>query len=142
MTAEALRAYPDYISYMNQLASAHPHWWYLSDSNVEWGDDARALADYLHAHGETEVRGAISGGWGSLELYDIHYYEIFPKPGRVIPERGTSRSAPASLTVRQLRCRPIKTENLFPTSSESTTSPTIAPARPRRSLATQSTSIV
>jgi hypothetical protein len=84
--AEALRAYPDYIPYMNQLASAHPHWWYLSDSNVEWGDDARALAEYLHAHGETEVRGAVSGGWGSLELYDIHYYEIFPKPGRVIPE--------------------------------------------------------
>jgi len=64
MTAEALRAYPDYISYMNQLASAHPHWWYLSDSNVEWGDDARALADYLHAHGETEVRGRYLGRLG------------------------------------------------------------------------------
>jgi hypothetical protein len=86
MAAEALRTYPDYIPYMNQLASAHPHWWYLSDSNVEWGDDARALAEYLHAHGENEVRGAVSGGWGSLGLYDIHYYEIFPKPGRVIPE--------------------------------------------------------
>jgi len=86
MSVEMLRAYPDYIPYMNQLASAHPHWWYLSDSNVEWGDDARALADYLHAHGETEVRGALSGGWGTLELYGIHYHEIFPKPGRVTPE--------------------------------------------------------
>jgi hypothetical protein len=83
---EELRAYPDYIPYMNQLAAAHPHWWYLSDSNVEWGDDARALADYLHARGETDVRGALSGGWGTLQLYDIGYHEIFPKPGRVIPE--------------------------------------------------------
>lgn len=86
MSVEMLRAYPDYIPYMNQLASGHPHWWYLSDSNVEWGDDVRALAEYLHAHGETDVRGALSGGWGSLQFYDINYHEIFPKPGRVIPE--------------------------------------------------------
>jgi len=86
MTVEMLRAYPDYIPYMNQIASAHPHWWYLSDSNVEWGDDARALAEYLHARGETDVRGALSGGWGTLQFYGIGYHEIFPKPGRVTPE--------------------------------------------------------
>ena len=85
-TVEALRAYPNYVPYMNQLASSHPHWWYLSDSNVEWGDDARDLAEYLHARGETEVRGAISGGWGTLARYGIAYHEIFPKPGVVIPE--------------------------------------------------------
>lgn len=83
---EALRAYPHYVPYMNQLASRHPHWWYLSDSNVEWGDDARELAEYLHARGETEVCGAISGAWGSLARYGIAYHEIFPKPGRVTPE--------------------------------------------------------
>jgi hypothetical protein len=86
MGVEMLRAYPDYLPYMNQLASAHSRWWYLSDSNVEWGDDARALADYLHARGETDVRGALSGGWATLELYGIHYHEIFPKPGRLVPE--------------------------------------------------------
>ncbi len=86
MGAESLRAYPDYIPYMNQLASAHPHWWYLSDSNVEWGDDARALAEYLHARGETDVRGAVSGGWGTLAQYGIAYHEIFPRPGVQIPE--------------------------------------------------------
>ncbi|HAF14094.1 MAG TPA: hypothetical protein DHU55_08990 [Blastocatellia bacterium] len=85
-TVEALRAYPDYVPYMNQLASSHPHWWYLSDSNVEWGDDARDLAEYLHARGETEVRGAISGGWGTLARYGIAYHEIFPKPGVKIPD--------------------------------------------------------
>ncbi len=86
ISVEMLRAFPNYIPYMNQLASSHPHWWYLSDSNVEWGDDARELADYLHAHGETEVRGALSGGWGTLQFYGIRYHEMFPKPGRVIPE--------------------------------------------------------
>jgi hypothetical protein len=86
MSVEMLRAYPDYIPYVNQLAYAHPHWWYLSDSNVEWGDDAGALADYLHARGETDVRGVLSGGWGTLQLYGIRYHEIFPKPGRVTPE--------------------------------------------------------
>lgn len=86
MSVEMLRAFPNYIPYMNQLASNHPHWWYLSDSNVEWGDDARDLADYLHAHGETEVRGALSGGWGTLQFYGIRYHEMFPKPGRAIPE--------------------------------------------------------
>ena len=79
MAVEALRAYPDYIPYMNQLASNHPHWWYLSDSNVEWGDDLNALADYLHARGETEVRGLLSGGWTTLGNYGIGYHEIFLK---------------------------------------------------------------
>ncbi len=86
MAVEVLRAYPNYIPYMNQLASAHPHWWYLSDSNVEWGDDLNALADYLHARGETEVRGALAGGWSTLGDYGITYHEIFLKPGKDIPE--------------------------------------------------------
>jgi hypothetical protein len=85
MSADAFRAYPDYIPYMNQLASAHPHWWYLSDSNVEWGDDGRALAEYLHARGETEVVGSLSGGWGSLAQYDITYHEILLHTGKPIP---------------------------------------------------------
>ena len=83
---EAGRAYPDYIPYMNQLAYAHPHWWYLSDSNVEWGDDALALAEYLRARGENHVRGAVSGGGETLALHGIHYHEIFPKPGRALPD--------------------------------------------------------
>jgi 4-amino-4-deoxy-L-arabinose transferase-like glycosyltransferase len=86
MSVEVLRAYPDYLPYMNQLASAHPHWWYLSDSNVEWGEDGRALAEYLRARGETEVAGAVSGGWGTLAQYGITYHEIFPKPGVPVPD--------------------------------------------------------
>jgi hypothetical protein len=86
MAAEALRTFPDYLPYMNQLARPHPHWWYLSDSNVEWGEDNRALAEYLHARGETEVVGALSGAWGSLAQYDINYHDIFPHPGVIVPD--------------------------------------------------------
>ena len=73
MCFEAVRAFPNHISYMNQLASARPHWWYLSDSNVEWGDDVRALAAYLRERGETSVRGGFLGGFIVLHHYGVGY---------------------------------------------------------------------
>ena len=65
---------------MNQLAGARPHWWYLSDSNVEWGDDVRALALYLRERGEKRVGGAMLG-WQLLELYGVEQTAIFVPPG-------------------------------------------------------------
>jgi hypothetical protein len=82
---EAARAYPDHMSYMNQLASARPHWWYLSDSNVEWGDDVRDLALYLRGRGETRVGGALLG-WQLLELYGVEQADIFVPPGEPVEE--------------------------------------------------------
>jgi len=73
---EAARAYPDHMSYMNQLASRAPHWWYLSDSNVEWGDDVRSLAEYLRARGETRVNGAFLGGYMTLRHYGVEYEDL------------------------------------------------------------------
>jgi 4-amino-4-deoxy-L-arabinose transferase-like glycosyltransferase len=83
---EAARAYPDYIPYMNQLASGRPHWQYLSDSNVEWGDDVGALAEYLKARGETRVRAALLGGPVILPLYGVEYVDLTAPPGAVLPE--------------------------------------------------------
>ncbi len=70
MSFEAARAYPNYMPYMNQLASGAPHWYYLSDSNVEWGDDIREMAMYLHARGERQVAVAVLN-WGMLDIYNI-----------------------------------------------------------------------
>jgi hypothetical protein len=78
MVFEAARTFPDYMPYMNQLASRHPHWWYLSDSNVEWGDDVGELAAYLKARGETRVRAALSGGPITLIQYNIEYVDLLP----------------------------------------------------------------
>jgi len=78
---EAVRGYPDYISYMNQIASRRPAWAYLSDSNIEWGDDAGALAAYLKAKGETRVRAAFLGGSVVLPLYGVEYLDLVSPPG-------------------------------------------------------------
>jgi 4-amino-4-deoxy-L-arabinose transferase-like glycosyltransferase len=77
---EAARAHPDHMSYMNQLAYRQPHWWYLSDSNVEWGDDTRALAEYLRAKGETKVRAMFLGGFLTLHHYGVDYLDAFAVP--------------------------------------------------------------
>jgi 4-amino-4-deoxy-L-arabinose transferase-like glycosyltransferase len=75
ISIETLRIYPNYMPYLNQLASARAHWWYLSDSNVEWGDDARELAAYLRARGETRVRAMLLGGFATLDFYGVNYQD-------------------------------------------------------------------
>ena len=80
MCVEAARAFPDHMSYMNQLAYSKPHWWYLSDSNVEWGDDTRALAEYLRAKGETKVRAMFLGGFLTLHHYGVDYLDALAVP--------------------------------------------------------------
>jgi hypothetical protein len=85
---EAIRAYPNYMAYMNQLASARPHWWYLSDSNVEWGDDVKELAEYLRARGETRTRALLLGGYVTLGFYGVEYVDALaplePSPPRYL----------------------------------------------------------
>lgn len=71
---EVIRTYPNYIPYMNELAYSRPHWWYLSDSNVEWGDSMPELASYLHERGETKVRAAMLGAW-PLGRYGIDFVD-------------------------------------------------------------------
>jgi hypothetical protein len=94
MIFEAARTFPDYTPYMNQLASSQPHWWYLSDSNVEWGDDVGQLAAYLKARGETRVRAALSGGRLTLTEYNVEYVDLLPGDGGAVPdERYTAIGA-------------------------------------------------
>lgn len=76
---EAFRAYPDHMTYFNQLA-VRPHWWYLSDSNVEWGDDIKALASYLHERGETRVQSALLGGFLILPANGIENFDLILPP--------------------------------------------------------------
>ncbi len=84
--ATAARAYPDYLGYVNELARPEPRWYYLSDSNVEWGDDTVALARYLRARGETGVRAALAGGRDTLRYYDVAYGDLLAAPGGQGPE--------------------------------------------------------
>jgi hypothetical protein len=92
MCFEAARAYPDHMSYMNQLASRAPHWWYLSDSNVEWGDDTPALAAYLRERGERDVRGMFLAGFLTLHHYGVGYLDALA-PASGSPPRYTAIGA-------------------------------------------------
>ena len=82
MMFEAIRTYPDYLTYMNEFASGAPHWYYLSDSNVEWGDDVKGLAQYLREHGEDTVSEAI---WcfETLQYYGINKIDAPADPDQV-----------------------------------------------------------
>jgi 4-amino-4-deoxy-L-arabinose transferase-like glycosyltransferase len=73
---EAALIYPNYLPYMNALTLGRPHWQLLGDSNLEWGENIPALADYLHAHGETAITAATSAGWQTLQLQGITYYPL------------------------------------------------------------------
>ena len=70
---------------MKKLAAGRERWRYLSDSNVEWGDDVRALAEYLKARGETRVRAALLGGSLVLPLYGVEYVDLLAPPGAEPP---------------------------------------------------------
>jgi Dolichyl-phosphate-mannose-protein mannosyltransferase len=80
MAYESVRTFPDYVPYTNQLTGRQPGWRYLSDSNVEWGDDVGELANYLKAHGETRVTAALSAGWSTLRQYDVEYVNLLSLP--------------------------------------------------------------
>src|SRR5262249_17739770 len=86
MGAEALFTYPNYMSYMNQFTVGQPHWRYLSDSNVEWGDDVRGLAEYLHARGEKSVQAALIGGTTTLRYYGIDYINLISPDETSLPK--------------------------------------------------------
>jgi hypothetical protein len=93
---EAARAFPHYVPYMNQMAWRRPRWYYLTDSNVEWGDDARELALYLRARGETRVRAALLDGITfndhgveyarTLEHYGVEYVNLVSADEESRPE--------------------------------------------------------
>jgi hypothetical protein len=78
MLVEAVRAYPDYLSFTNSLTLGRPGWQLLSDSNVEWGQNIGDLARYLDARGETSLVGSLSGGWATPPLYGIKLLDFAP----------------------------------------------------------------
>jgi 4-amino-4-deoxy-L-arabinose transferase-like glycosyltransferase len=86
IVVEAVRAYPNHMSYMNELTWRHPPWYYLSDSNIEWGDDVADLATYLRARGETKVRAALLGGWATLPRYGVDYISLLVPADVQLPE--------------------------------------------------------
>lgn len=93
MLFDAVRAYPDYMSFTNALTLGKPNWQLLSDSNVEWGEDMGDLARYLHEHGETKFVGALSAGWVTPELYGVQLLDFAPADMKASPTRYVALGA-------------------------------------------------
>lgn len=68
------RTHPDYLAYFNELAGAHPER-ILVDSDLDWGQDLKRLADTLRARGIDSVALAYFGS-AHPEKYGIAHREI------------------------------------------------------------------
>jgi hypothetical protein len=67
----AVITYPGYMTYFSPLAGGTARGWTrLSDSNVETGQEAKTLAAFLKARGETSVEGIFIGD-GFMRFYGI-----------------------------------------------------------------------
>lgn len=83
-SVEAALAFPHYTAYVNEFARGGG-WRYLSDSNVEWGDDAQDLAVYLKARGVTTARCALLGGWMTMGYLGIQCPDLYGSDGPIPP---------------------------------------------------------
>ena len=69
----AALVYPNYLTYFGPLAGGTSGGWRrLSDSNVETGQEVKALAEYLKRRGVTSVAGLCIGG-EFLRFYGVSY---------------------------------------------------------------------
>ena len=80
----SVRFHPHHLAYFNELSGGPENGWkLLSDSNIDWGQDLRALNEYLKQHDEvTDLKLAYFGTFppGQLGIeYTLPTRE--PKPG-------------------------------------------------------------
>jgi len=71
-----VRIHPDYLAYFNELAGGPSRGrWYLTDSNLDWGQDLIQLRGYLRDHAIDEVYLSYFGHPDPAE-YGIHYIPL------------------------------------------------------------------
>ena len=78
-----IKTYPYYLAYFNELVGGPANGYnYLSDSNIDWGQDLKGLGEYLHRNGIAVVRLAFFGSHDP-RLYGIAYERL--RPGEPAP---------------------------------------------------------
>lgn len=76
----ALKIYPDYLAYFNELVGGSKNGYkYLDDSNIEWGQGLKQLAEYQKQYPETKVLY-------SWNYVDMNYYGV----QNVLPKKPES----------------------------------------------------
>src|SRR5262249_8239224 len=68
----AIGAFPNYIPYFNEIAGgAKGGLYYLDDSNVDWGQNIKQAADYVHTHHLSNVELLPFSPFDSPRFYGI-----------------------------------------------------------------------
>jgi len=68
----AFLVWPHYLSYFNQLIGGPSNGYkYLSDSNLDWGQDLKNLKIYVEKNNIDEIHTRVSG-WAGTQYYDIN----------------------------------------------------------------------
>ncbi|MBZ5534978.1 MAG: glycosyltransferase family 39 protein [Acidobacteriia bacterium] len=92
-----VRTYPDYLAYFNEVIGGPRNGWkYLSDSNLDWGEELPRLASYVKENQIENIKLAYLGG-GNPEFYGIHAtmlevpyaWEPHDVPPKLSPSPGT-----------------------------------------------------
>jgi hypothetical protein len=77
--ASVLHVHPHYLGYFNELVGGPSQGWrYLVDSNVDWGQDLKALKRWTDEHGVTQLKLSYFG------TADPAYYRI---PCEMLPSK-------------------------------------------------------
>jgi hypothetical protein len=72
LVLETSGAYPDYIPYFNEACGARGGLALLGDSNLDWGQELFALADWMRAHPDRQLYFC-SFGMADPKYYQLHY---------------------------------------------------------------------
>jgi hypothetical protein len=91
--ASSLGCHPHYLSYFNELGGGPSRGWlYLSDSNIDWGQDHDELLQTLKRHGIREVTTAVFG----TRLPNDPQLRVTEIPARGLPaaDAGNTRLIP------------------------------------------------
>jgi hypothetical protein len=88
----SLRQRPHYLAYFNELIGGPSQGYrYLGDSNLDWGQDLRLLADYVGSAGADPVYASYFG-IGDPSYYGLDIEPLFDEEGRPV---GFSPANPA-----------------------------------------------
>jgi 4-amino-4-deoxy-L-arabinose transferase-like glycosyltransferase len=91
-----LRVHPHYLGYFNEVAGGPSQGWrYLVDSNVDWGQDLKALKGWTDAHGATHLKLSYFGS--ADPLYYRIPCEMLPSKMHPDPERVTREIEPGEI---------------------------------------------
>jgi len=81
-----LHVHPSYMAYFNELAGGPEGGWrYLNDSNLDWGQDVKRLAQFIDRQGANEIHADFFGPADA----GYYFHEKFKGPvGCAVPPRG------------------------------------------------------